>query len=67
MLIHFYFFLKEFNKDLEYLTSHEVRIWIVSLKKKKNGARTINRKISSLKSFFEFCIRETLIKEKPYD
>ena len=56
---------KEFNKDLEYLTSHEVRIWIVSLKKKKNCARTINRKISSLKSFFEFCIRETLIKENP--
>lgn len=56
---------KEFNKDLEYLTSHEVRMWIVSLKKKKNCARTINRKISSLKSFFEFCIRETLIKENP--
>ena len=33
--------------------------------KKKNCARTINRKISSLKSFFEFCIRETLIKENP--
>ena len=59
-----FFSKKEFNKDLEYLTSHEVRIWIVSLKK-KNGARTINRKISSLKSFFEFCIRETLIKENP--
>ncbi len=60
-----FFSKKEFNKDLEYLTSHEVRIWIVSLKKKKNCARTINRKISSLKSFFEFCIRETLIKENP--
>ena len=60
-----FFSKKEFNKDLEYLTSHEVRIWIVSLKKKKNGARTINRKISSLKSFFEFCIRETLTKENP--
>ena len=60
-----FFSKKEFNKDLEYLTSHEVRIWIVSLKKKKNCARTINRKISSLKSFFEFCIRETFIKENP--
>ncbi|MED5307269.1 MAG: tyrosine-type recombinase/integrase [Bacteroidota bacterium] len=60
-----FFSKKEFNKDLEYLTSHEVRLWIVSLKKKKNCARTINRKISSLKSFFEFCIRETLIKENP--
>ena len=60
-----FFSKKEFNKDLKYLSSHEVRIWIVSLKKNKNGARTINRKISSLKSFFEFCIRETLIKENP--
>ena len=60
-----FFSKKEFNKDLEYLTSHEVRMWIVSLKKKKNCARTINRKISSLKSFFEFCIREILIKENP--
>ena len=60
-----FFSKKEFNKDLEYLTSQEVRRWIVSLKKKKNCARTINRKISSLKSFFEFCIRETLIKENP--
>ncbi len=60
-----FFSKKEFNKDLKYLSSHEVRIWIVSLKKNKNGARTINRKISSLKSFFEFCIREALIKENP--
>ena len=60
-----FFSKKEFSKDLVRLTSDEVRAWIVSLKKNKNGARTINRKISSLKSFFKFCLRESFIKENP--
>ena len=62
----FLFFSKiELNKDLELLSSDEVRLWIVLLKKNENSSRTINRKISSLKSFFEFCLRESQVKENP--
>ena len=31
-----------------------IRSWLASLKEAKNSAKTINRKISSLKSFFKY-------------
>lgn len=38
-----------------------VRSWIVSLMEQKINSRTVRRKISTLKSFFKFCLREKSI------
>ena len=44
---------------------HHVRAWIVSLMDQGIEARTINRKISSLRSFYKFLQREDLIGNSP--
>ncbi len=42
-----------------------VRKWIVSLMLKKNSNKTINRKISSLKSYYKFLQKRGIIKTNP--
>ena len=42
-----------------------IRTWLASLKEEGNSSRTINRKISSLKSFFKFQLRQGEIKASP--
>jgi Site-specific recombinase XerD len=42
-----------------------IRSWLASLKENKQSARTINRKISSLKSFFKFHIRTGRLEQTP--
>ena len=43
----------------------EIRAWIVDLANKKNIARSINRKISTLRSFYKFLQRRNHIKKNP--
>lgn len=42
-----------------------VRSWLASLKENKNTAKTINRKISSLKSYFKYHMREDALEKTP--
>jgi len=42
-----------------------IRSWLASLKEAKNSAKTINRKISSLKSFFKYHIRTGQLEQSP--
>src|SRR5687767_7514101 len=42
-----------------------VRSWLASLKENKNTAKTINRKISSLKSYFKYHMREEALEKTP--
>ena len=42
-----------------------VRSWLASLKEVKNSAKTINRKISSLKSFFKYHLRTGALEQSP--
>ncbi|OQP54360.1 integrase [Niastella yeongjuensis] len=42
-----------------------VRSWLASLKENKNSAKTINRKISSLKSFFKYYLRTGELEQSP--
>lgn len=42
-----------------------VRSWLASLKEAKNSAKTINRKISSLKSFFKYHLRTGALEQSP--
>jgi integrase/recombinase XerC len=42
-----------------------IRNWIVSLMDNQTGARSVNRKISSLKTYFRFLVREKLLVDNP--
>ncbi|MBC7745086.1 MAG: tyrosine-type recombinase/integrase [Flavobacterium sp.] len=64
--------LTQFNKFLtttgtkiEVSTYTHVRSWIVEMMDQGSESRTINRKISALKSFFKFLIRENISSDDP--
>lgn len=53
--------------ELEYATAkhQHIRSWMVELIDSQTGAKTINRKISALRSFYKFLIREGLLEHNP--
>ena len=56
----------EFNSnDIKDTSSAMVRTWLAKLKEKKITSKSINRKISSLKSFFKFLMKEGVIDSTP--
>jgi integrase/recombinase XerC len=44
---------------------HHVRSWLASIKENDNSSKTINRKISSLKSFFKYLVRTGILEQTP--
>ena len=42
-----------------------VRSWIVSMMENSVTARSVNRKITTVKTFYKFLLRENLVKENP--
>jgi len=50
---------------LEQLGHIYIRGWLASLKDAGQSAKTINRKISTLKSFFKFCLRSGIVSQTP--
>jgi integrase/recombinase XerC len=44
-----------------------IRSWVIHLMDSGQSARTVNRKISTLKSFYKFLMREQLIQKNPMD
>src|SRR5689334_13245282 len=64
-LIQFHDFLeKQFgNIPLKDITSTYIRSWLASLKDEGLGAKSINRKISTLKSFFKYHVRTGTIAQ----
>lgn len=60
------FVKKHYQEDvLDEVNYAMIRSWIVSLVEKKISNRTINRKISSLKTYFKFLLKTSQIKENP--
>lgn len=51
--------------SLPNITNADIREWIVSLGEKKLSNRSINRKITSLKGFFQYCLKTKIISENP--
>jgi integrase/recombinase XerC len=47
------------------ITTSMVRSWLASLKEQKIKPKSINRKISSLKSFFKFLLRSGVLEKSP--
>lgn len=50
---------------IENITAVFVRSWLAALKEKNISSRSINRKISTLKSFFRFMMKQGVIKQTP--
>lgn len=60
------FLSQEFETvDCSLATFPEVRAWIVDLSDKKIAARSINRKIASIKAFFSYLIKQKKIDTDP--
>jgi integrase/recombinase XerC len=53
------------NNNPELARSVEIRSWLAGLKAKDNSSRTINRKISALKSFYKFQLKQGRINASP--
>jgi len=51
--------------ELQQISSSMIRSWLASLKEGKMESKSINRKISALKSFFKFQIREGKLQASP--
>ena len=67
-LLSFQTFLSEFQIEefgIEKVTYNEIRSWIVSLIQEGNSARTVNRKLSVLRSYYKFLVRNQIIKISP--
>ena len=60
------FLQSEFElKDISHATFDMVRTWVVKLMDEKVSARSVNRKISSLKSFYKFLLKKGQIDKNP--
>ncbi len=66
-LIQFFDFLEiQFGSfPLNEITHSFVRTWLASLKEQKLASRSLNRKISSLRSFFKYHLRQGSIENTP--
>ncbi|HTB25924.1 MAG TPA: tyrosine-type recombinase/integrase [Puia sp.] len=53
------------ESTLSGISSSMVRSWLASLKEQKITSKSINRKISSLKSFFKFLLRNGNLEKSP--
>lgn len=62
----FFRFLDSFGaNELNAITSPLIRSWLASLKENKITSKSINRKISSLKSFFKYLVRTGNLETTP--
>ena len=55
----------QIHSDISEVSFQIVRSWIASLLEMGISARSVNRKISTLKTYFKFLIREGVIDESP--
>lgn len=66
-LVQFFDYLdQQFGKvSLDKIDHNNIRSWLALLKEKGITSKTINRKISSLKSFFKYLIRTGVLEQTP--
>jgi integrase/recombinase XerC len=51
--------------DIDHVNYQVVRSWIVHLMNEKITPKSVNRKISTLRSYYKFCLKKQLIKNNP--
>ncbi|MCD6064585.1 MAG: tyrosine-type recombinase/integrase [Flavipsychrobacter sp.] len=60
------FALEQFSIDSANSISHfHIRSWLAALKDQKQSPRTINRKLSSLNSFYKYMLRQQTVEKNP--
>jgi integrase/recombinase XerC len=52
-------------KELQEISHTLIRSWIVSMMDQKMSPRSINRKITSLKTFYKYLLRQQVVTENP--
>jgi len=60
------FMREEAIDELSKVTYTDVRIYLTNLYKKQYARRSVARKISSLRSFYKFLLREKMVIENPF-
>jgi integrase/recombinase XerC len=61
-----YFLVKQFDAPpLESITAMMVRSWLAEMKEEGISSKTINRKISSLRSFFKYQLKTGILTQTP--
>lgn len=60
-----FIFLQYQSVEVKQISASMVRTWLASLKENKAASKTINRKISTLKSFFKYLLKMELIDASP--
>ena len=55
------------NKEIHLADDKIIRAWVVDLMEKDFSSLSVNRKVSTLKTFFKFLLRENNIKTNPMD
>lgn len=58
-------FLHQNSKTFLTATYKDIRLWIIALMDEQIDARSVNRKISSIRSFYKFSLKEGYITENP--
>ncbi len=62
------FFDLDLNENLlKKINHHDIREWIYSLSENNISSKSINRKLSSLKKFYKYLLREKLIDINPFN
>lgn len=61
-----YLFTRYQLKNIEEANYQFIRSWIVELMENKISSRSINRKLSSLKSFYKYLLKEGLLEINPF-
>ena len=66
-LLQFCVFLQTTPEELnpQIITSQQIQQWVLSLMAEKISARTLSRKISTLKSFWRFLLTRAYVKQNP--
>jgi len=62
----FYFMEREVIKGISEVTYSDVRLFLTELHTKNYSSRSIARKVSSLRSFYKFLVREKIVSENPF-
>lgn len=61
------FLLNTYQLTLRDATATHIRDWIVYLKQEKTANSSVNRKLSSLKSFYKYLLQENILSKNPTD
>lgn len=62
----FYFISSEHDiNEISEINHKHIRLWIVNLMNKNITARSINRKITTLKTYYKYLLRENLVNSNP--